>query len=64
VGAVDNFSTTSRFFLPEPHVRGISILTVKGVRQAFDRQNDEEPLKKAIRGGGLWLIVAQETHKE
>jgi hypothetical protein len=50
---VDNFFTISRFFLLEPHVRGISILTVKGVRQAFDRQNDEEPLKKAMRGDGI-----------
>ena len=43
IGAVDNFCTTSRFFLPDSDVRGISILTAKRVRRGFDRQNDEEP---------------------
>lgn len=46
IGAVDNFSTTSRFFLPDSDVRGISILTAKRVRRGFDRQNDKEPQQR------------------
>lgn len=42
-GAVDNFSTTSRFFLLELRVHGISILTTNRVRWVFDRQNEKEP---------------------
>lgn len=40
IGAVDNFHTTSRFFLPDSLDRGIPILTVNGVRHAVHRQND------------------------
>ena len=43
IGAVDNFCTTSRFFLPDSDVRGIPILTAKRVRHGFNRQNDKEP---------------------
>jgi hypothetical protein len=43
IDAVDNFCTTSRFFLPDSDVRGISILTAKRVRRGFNRQNDKEP---------------------
>lgn len=43
IGAVDNFSTTSRFFLPDSDLRGMSILTANHVSRGFDRQNDKEP---------------------
>ena len=43
IGAVDNFCTTSRFFLPDSDDRGICILTEKRVRRGLDRQNDKEP---------------------
>jgi len=46
VGAVDNFSTTSRFFLLELRVHGISILTTNRVRWVFGRQNEKEPSKR------------------
>lgn len=46
VVAVDNLYTTSRFFLPDARVHGISILTAKRVRRTFDRQNEKEPSKR------------------
>lgn len=46
IGAVDNLYTTSRFFLPDVGVHGISILTAKRVRRTFDRQNEKEPSKR------------------
>jgi len=60
---VDNLRTTSRFFLPNMRVRGISNLTTKRVRRAFGRQNDKEPLKKATRGGRTWMNVALDLRK-
>ena len=60
---MDNLYTTSRFFLPDARVHGISILTAKRVRRTFDRQNEKEPFKKATRGGRTWMIVTLDMRK-
>ncbi len=63
IGAVDNFHTTSRFFLPDSLDRGIPILTVKRVSRAVHRQNDQEPQQRPRVGGRTWMIVTLDTRK-
>ncbi len=63
IGAVDNFHTTSRFFLPDSLDRGIPVLTAKRVRHAVHRQNDQEPQQRPRVGGRTWMIVTLDTRK-
>ena len=60
VDAVDNFSTTSRIFLLELRIHGISILTTNRVRWAFDRQNDKEPSKRPREAVETWMTATLE----
>ena len=43
IGAVDNYCTRYRFFLPDSLFHGIPILTTKCVRRTYGRQKSEEP---------------------